>query len=453
MTPGMTGVPRPVATLLVGLALAGAVLLGPVLLGGGPADAQNDDTPTGPTPLFPTSPPTETAPQPAPPPESETPSAASPLIQATPLAAANLGTIGDPDAEQALGGPLWANGASPDLALRLAALPARIDESTLFRLQRSLLVAPGPDTGGADLLAARIGRLIAMGAPEDAAGLADLIPDGQRTAVTDDAALGAWLAADRLDRACPFAEGSTRQERLWVEARIDCAAIQGDPGRADLLLEVARAGAVPATPVLGELVDALGGTRRLRLTSALPDDPALLPLLRRAPLEPKAAVVARASPLVRRAIAGNDQVPAGLRPPVEDLARRAAPASAPGLDGEAPADWNQALAALPEKARATWLAAVDALGVPVPDAVWARLPAAGRRQGPMPDLAVFRELTDARAAARRGSSLLAALVLLDGRPAAASPLALATAVETLRWLGLKDDARSLAAGALRRSSS
>ena len=424
----------------------------------GPARLSAQETPgAGPTPLFPSLPPTdqEGAEPAAPAPDVETPpSIAAPLVQATPLAAASLGSIGDADAARTLGGGLWADDAAPeDLAARLMELPTRIEDGTLFRLQRALLLAPGPDAGGAGLAAVRIDRLIGMGAADDAAALADLIPDGQRTPATDDAALGAWLAADRLDRACPFADAGQRQERLWVEARIVCAAVQGDAGRADLLLEVARAGSTPTNPLLGQLVDALGGPKRLRITTALPDDPVLLPLLRRAPMEPKAAVVARAAPTVRRALADNDQIPAGLRPQVDDPARRTGAAGLPGLDGRPPADWEEAMAAMPVKARAAWLAAVDALGTPVPHAVWLRLPAAARRQGPMPDLATVRELTDARAGARRGRSLLAVLVLLDGRPAAASPLALAAALETLRWLRLDDDARSLAAGALRRGNS
>lgn len=419
------------------------ILLGALVLPGA-ATAQG-----GPRPLFGDLPP-PAAPGPLPLPDGDEPLSAPPLIEATPLAAPSLALVGQAEAAAMLGGEPWPDGvAPPDLAAEITALPARIDEPTLYRVQRALLLAPGSPASGAEVFRARAAKLVAMGAVEDAAALMELVPAGLRGPAIEEQALAIDLAADRLDRACARRPSAGPESPVWALTGILCAAVDGERGRAELGLELAEERGRPAPPLFARLVRALGGEERVRLEAAPPTDPVLLPLLRRAPLEPTRAALREATPPVRRALAVNERVPAGLRPPIEDLGRRTAPAILPGLDGRLPPRWTEALAQVPEGSRALYLALAGTLGAAAPDAVWATLPEAARRAGPMPDLARWQALSRARAEGGRGPALLAMLRLLDGSAGEAAPLTLAAAVETLAGLGLQDDARSLAAGALR----
>jgi hypothetical protein len=64
------------------------------------------------------------------------------------------------------------------------------------------------------------------------------------------------------------------------------------------------------------------------------------------------------------------------------------------------------------------------------------------------DLSAWRGLDQAMAEGARGATLLELLILLDGRPAEAAPLALRAALAALRALGLEADARAVAAAGL-----
>ena len=121
----------------------------------------------------------------------------------------------------------------------------------------------------------------------------------------------------------------------------------------------------------------------------------------------------------------------------------------PGLDGRAPSDWQQALRAVPAPMRPRWLAALDGLGAGPVDAALAEMPAAATTlQGGKVDLVAWRGLEQAMAEQARGATLLELLILLEGRPAAAAPLALRAALAGLRSLGLDADARAVAAAGL-----
>jgi hypothetical protein len=63
-----------------------------------------------------------------------------------------------------------------------------------------------------------------------------------------------------------------------------------------------------------------------------------------------------------------------------------------------------------------------------------------------PDLFLWRGLEQARLQGQRGAVLLHALLLLGGRPEAASPVALRRALDALVALGLDRRAAAVAAG-------
>jgi hypothetical protein len=283
-----------------------------------------------------------------------------------------------------------------------------------------------------------------MGEPAAAVDLLDTLPDAG-------AGLGplratALLAADRVDEGCALADQAGGDDPGWAEVALDCAALHGDRARADLLLGLAAERGSPPDPLLGRLIAALGGTQRLSLREPPPDDPLLLPLLRRVPLEPQPKALAAAAPAVRQAVAQNPNVPAGLAPPA---AEPPAPPPYPGLDGHAPADWRAALNTVPEALRPRWLAALDGLGLGPPDPVLLDLPPAARTlAGGRTDLAAWRELERDAGREARGLVLLDLLTLLDGRPTEAAPLALRASLAALRGLGLEEDARAVAADGL-----
>jgi hypothetical protein len=352
-----------------------------------------------------------------------------------------------PRAEEALGGPLWAGAAPAALAARTARLPARIDDPVLRRLQRDLLLAPGPAAGaGADVVRARVDRLLAMGEALAAAELLTVLPPSPAGEELDDLRVAAMLAADQVAPGCGIVDQVTEETAPWPAARLVCAALQGDDARVELLLSLMAERGQPADPLLASLANAVGNSERVVLREPPPADPLLLPLLRRAPLQPQPRAIADAPPAARQALVENPTIPAGLAPPAAEPG--VLPAF-PGLDGRAPADWQEALRAVPAPVRPRWLAALDGLGAGPVDAALAEMPAAATTlQGGKVDLVAWRGLEQAMEEQARGATLLELLILLEGRPAAAAPLALRAALSGLRSLGFDADARAVAAAGL-----
>ena len=371
----------------------------------------------------------------------------TPAIGVAPLAPPGLAASGVPRAEEALGGPLWAGAAPAALAARIARLPARIDDPVLRRLQRDLLLAPGPAAGaGADVVRARVDRLLAMGEALAAAELLTVLPPSPAGEELDDLRVAAMLAADQVAPGCGIVDQVTDETAPWPAARLVCAALQGDDARVELLLSLMAERGQPADPLLASLANAVGSSERVALREPPPADPLLLPLLRRAPLQPQPRAIADAPPAARQALVENPTIPAGLAPPAAEPG--VLPAY-PGLDGRAPADWQQALRAVPAPVRPRWLAALDGLGAGPVDAALAEMPAAATTlQGGKVDLVAWRGLEQAMEEQARGATLLELLILLEGRPAAAAPLALRAALSGLRSLGLDADARAVAAAGL-----
>lgn len=404
-----------------------------------PADAQE-----GPRLLFPPlSPPSDVAP-PAPslPPVSEHRSP----ITVEPLPPPSESVEGLATAEDALAGPLWARGAPHDLALLLRRLPDSIAEPTLRELQKALLAAPGPDDDDTtDLLLLRLDKLLSMDEPAVALELLSAMPMAAADRELQARRLLAHLAADQIEPACLLARADTTPTWPWVGARLLCDALDRDVAAVELGLDVLASRGQPAAPAFATLLRAQAISDRARLDPPLPDDPLLLPLLRRVPLGLSPAEVPKLSPAAKRALLANQGVPSALRTAASTT--RAGPSARPELNGTPPADWSIAFEQVPKAHRDAWTALVDGLGLDLPDAIWAsplHRPAAS--SGPAPSLALWRGFEVARTRDQRGAILLYILLLLDGRPEMAAPITLRRSLDALVALDLAPAARALAAG-------
>lgn len=418
-----------------------------------PASAQQ-----GPRRLFPgtATPPPEAVPAPSPAvplPEAPSPTPSAPTdaaptdaIQVEPLAPPTLAALGLPTAEDRLGGPIWAEGAPPELPLLLQRLPADIAEPTLQELQKAVLLAPGLARGGSrELFFLRVDRLLAMAEPEAALDLLGLVPENAEGPELEGKRALARFAADQTDAACAAASAQQAATPPWPQARLVCAALARDAAAVETGLDLLAARGQEPEPLLAGLLRATAGEQRMALPAQVPADPLLLPLLRRAPLDVDAATVAGLPTPVRRALALNKEVPAAARA-AAGTASRPGPSVRPELNGRAPASWEAAFAAVPPERRALWAALADGLGLELPAAIWAGLARQPGEPGPAPELALWRGFEVARLENQRGAMLVYTLLLLGGRPEAAAPVSLRRALDALVSLGLAPTAAALAAG-------
>jgi hypothetical protein len=116
----------------------------------------------------------------------------------------------------------------------------------------------------------------------------------------------------------------------------------------------------------------------------------------------------------------------------------------PRLDQRAVGAWR---AAQPDAADAAerLFALLDGVGSPVPDAAWwQQLEAPLERPASVPVSALWRGLERAAAERRQGETVLFALHMLNGAPAAVHPEVLTTALRALRAVGLDREARAIA---------
>jgi hypothetical protein len=394
----------------------------------------------GPRPLFPTAPPPAAAPAPPPPLESAPPAP----IEVAPLPPPPPAALGLATAESELRGPLWSASIPPDLPLLLQSLPSEVAEPSLRQLQKLLLAAPGPtEPGAVPLLLLRVDRLLAMAEPSAALEVLATVPEGREG--VEGRRLLARFAADQVEPACAVAGAEEAAGWPWAQARTLCAALAGDPAKVELGLDLLAARGQPANPAFATLLRAQATRTRAELPSPIADDPLLLPLLRRVPLDLDPSEVSALPPPARRALLAN----AGLASAVRAAAApaRAGPSSRPELNGTAPGDWMAALALVPPERRAAWAALVDGQGLELPEAVWTALRAVGPEPAaPAPDLHLWRGFELARARQQRGGMLLHVLLLLAGRPEAAAPITLRRALDALVSLDLQPTARVLAAG-------
>lgn len=372
------------------------------------------------------------------------------LVPEAPIAVAPLppppeSQLGLATAAAALRAPLWPETIPPDLPLLIGRLPAVITEPSLRELQRNLLAAPTPGGAGArELLLARVDRLLAMAEPATALELLALVPEGGEGPAVEARRLEARFAADRVDEAC--ADRGEAAAPLAPRARLVCAALARDPAAVDLGIDLLASRGEPANPDLAALLRAAAAGERARVPSALPDDPLLLPLLRRMKLDLDLDAVGILPPAAKRALLANQGVSSAVRAAAAAPARPG-PSVRPELNGTPPGDWAAAFAGVPPRHRETWAALADGLGLALPGFIWSRLaaapPAATARA---PELAAWRGFEVARAGGERGLMLVQMLLLLDGRPEAAAPVSLRRALDALTSLDLVPEARALAAG-------
>ncbi len=395
-----------------------------------------------PRPLFPTPAPV-TAPAPA---TTSTPVAPEAPIAVEPLAAPTLASLGLAGAEAELGGPLWTHGAPEALPALLGRLPTQIDDPILTGLQRALLTAPGPAVdASAELFLLRVDRLLAMAEPTAALDLLALVPEGPPKPEIEARRLQARFALGQVEPGCASAQAAESAVSPWPQARIVCAALAGDAAAVQLGLDLLDARGEATDAVLAELAHAIVGGDRVTLRPPVPDDPLLLPLLRRTVIDVDSAAVTRLPMPVRRALADNPNLASATRAAAAG-APRPGPSTRPELSGRPPTEWLAALDSVPGSRRARWLALVDGLGLEVPEPIWtdlAGMPAQG--DGPAPNVALWRGFEMARAGEQRGAMLLYMLLLLDGRPEGAAAITLRRSLDALSELGLDDAARSLAA--------
>jgi hypothetical protein len=299
-----------------------------------------------------------------------------------------------------------------------------------------------------DLLLLRVDRLLAMDAPETALELLATVPAERATPALQGRRLLAWFAADQTDPACAAVRADASTIPPWTQARVVCAALAGDPSAVELGLDLLAARGETIDPNLAALARALASDGRARLEPPVPDDPLLLPLLRRAQLDLDPSTVGAMPPPARRALLANGRLPSAVR--AAAAPNRPGPSARPELNGSVPGDWTEALAGVPVERRAAWAALVDGLGAELPEPVWSDVGRAGEATAaapvPAPDLYLWRGYEVAAAAEQRGAMLLHVLLLLDGRPETAAPVTLRRALDGLAALDLQPTARALAAG-------
>ena len=382
-----------------------------------------------------------------PPPSAAKPAPAAPdaPIVVEDLPAPDTGRPGLAAAEVEVAGPLWSNGAPPELALLLRRLPTVIVSPTLRELQRALLAAPGPQDAGNDgLLRLRVEHLIAMGEAATALELVETAPEGA-FAAEDELRLRVAFAAGRTEAACASPALAVAASP-WREARLACAGLARDQGGVEAAAAALAGQTDPIDPHLPGLARAAAAGRRYALEPPVAADPLLLPLLRTVPIDLDPADAPALPATVRQALAENAGLSSAARAAVGTGAAPA-PSLRPELNGAVPADGAAAAADVPVDQRARWAALVDGLGLAVPDAVWAELGAeAPGDPGPAPRLVDWRGFELAQLREQRGGVLLFTLLLLDGDPATAAPVTLRRALDALISLGLERDARALAAG-------
>ena len=359
------------------------------------------------------------------------------------LAPPTLAALGLAAAEAELGGPLWARGcAARARRCCCSRLPTDVARSDLARAAAALLTAPGPHERGAARAAPglRVDRLLAMAEPTPPLELLALVPDGRQGPRSRRA--GCWRASPPT-RSSPPAPRPRRRRRppgLGRQARIVCAALapRSRPPSSSGSTCSRRAA---SRPIRVCRAAARRGRRRGARGAAappVPDDPLLLPLLRRAPLDLDPANVADA------AAAGPARARRQSGPAVGRARRGRRPAAARAL-GAARAQRH----ACPPTGPRRWprcRPSARAAGRRWPTGSASRCrsrsgPSSTGRRRPTPrrrrTSALWRGFEVARVGSSAAPMLLYVLLLLDGRPEAAAPITLRRALDALVGLDLR----------------
>ncbi len=185
----------------------------------------------------------------------------------------SVGLIGED--KGGLGLDLWHDTSRADAATLLAALPAPLESPAQRALERRLLestaAAPqGP--GGELLLVLRVGKLMALGQVHDAVDLVRAArADAVGEALAHDEVEGQFLLGDNSG-ACGVARGIGGQFKgvYWQEASAYCLALAGEHEKASMISDLLREQDAKPAPAFFELMDAIGGDKRVKIDD-IPD--------------------------------------------------------------------------------------------------------------------------------------------------------------------------------------
>jgi hypothetical protein len=274
-----------------------------------------------PQPLAPPAPSAAPAPAATQPPAETAPSG----IQVAPLAPVDpewAGTLGEDQG----GFPptLWQGTPRAVVLALVPALPV-VGSPTRRTLERRLLLAnalpPAGTEDAAGFLAARAGKLLALGLVEDAAALLEAVP--ARGEAAERIRIEVKLLAGDHEGACrEVGEAIRHRQGVWWErALVACHAIAGKREEAALGLTLLREQKAPKDDVFDALVAALGG-RKGRLPP-MPDPGALhLALLAAAKLPYPGDLAAVKAPAVLGALAQSETLPPAQRLEAAERAAR-----------------------------------------------------------------------------------------------------------------------------------
>jgi len=277
-----------------------------------------------------------------------TPAAAQVAVQ--PLAAPDYFSLGSRDA--GLPDDLW-RGTSPDLARALIPqIGGKPLSPAATSLARRLLAtgATGPEGVGrdADIAAARIQALLALGRPKDAWAAVARAPNLPTSPALSEAAAESALIVGEDDAACAISDGLSvgRGEIYWLRLRAYCQARAGQTDAAQLTLTLAseKQRDVVVSRLIGAVIAGAGDPGAASLRNGLEYS-----LSRRLALDVSAPK--GAPPAIVTAIAGDP----GPALPTDALARKFA--SPEGRQAELDALFSQ-LAAADARARPRYEGAV-----------------------------------------------------------------------------------------------
>jgi hypothetical protein len=241
-------------------------------------------------------------------------------IQAAELSDWDVASAGVLTAEAGgLAADLWVATRLDEALQALAAMPVDAPSPTLQSLIRRLLLTAAPPPADAagrgwDFIAARLEKLLQAGDLEGLADMLDALPHGQGPTRLSPLKADVWLLAGDIASACQEARRAveTEQTLYWMELLIACRAMEGDQAGARLTLDGLEE-RHRVNPFYRRLIAAIGQQASASTAPAplapleWPADvaptPLLIALAQAAGVALPAAPMAKASPLLRAAVA------------------------------------------------------------------------------------------------------------------------------------------------------
>lgn len=215
---------------------------------------------------------------------------------------------------------LWTGTSAAVVRALLPMLPAGSDSQVLRQIERRLLSTAAPPPQGAEanarpsLVELRADRLLAMGDVDGALGLTSAAPSVVEGAVAARVRRDANLLAGRIDQACAQAQPGSATDADAARLQVFCRYSQGKTLEGNLALDLLRErkGADPAFIAAAETLAGLPPVpnARIEITELSPLHVALFGAAKM-PIPP--AMMAKATPAVAQAVAGNVVMSPDLR--------------------------------------------------------------------------------------------------------------------------------------------